>query len=234
LKRIIAYIPARGGSSRIPRKNVRLLGDRPVLAHVIEAIRTSGVAEAVCVSTDDQEIRNLAESSGAIVLEPRSKRLSGDRATFMDLLRQDVPRYVEHFGIPPRQAGILFALATAALVGPETYRDSRALFHRTGTAILAATRRCSPSPFCALIQTGSGWKPLFPGKLLERSQDLPDAQVDAGLFYYLDFIPMVRHKGHWFTRKGLVCYPAPAAAAVDVDTPEDWEELEQKYRERPR
>jgi pseudaminic acid cytidylyltransferase len=234
LKRIIAYIPARGGSKRITRKNVRVLGGRPVLLHVIDSIRAASVAETICVSTDDERIRRVAESSGALVLDPRSKKLSDDRATFMDLLRQDVPRYLKHLRVAENDASILFTLATAALVPPETYRDARKVFLRTRAPILAATRPCSPSPFRALVKKGMGWRPLFPAKLLERSQDLPDAQADAGLFYYLDFETMTGHRGHWFTRKGLVCLGVPGEVSVDVDTLTDWEELERKYRERAR
>lgn len=229
---LIAYIPARGGSKRVPRKNVRLLGGKPALCHVIEGVRASGLTKAIVVSTDDPEIKAAAETCGATVLGLREPRLAGDDTTFMSLLKEDVPRHLRAFDLEPAGTTVLFALATAALVDAATYRAAYEAFSARGASVLVATTALSHSPYRALAETAEGgWRPLFPERLLTRSQDLPRTQVDAGLFYFLDFAAMSREPGHWFNvGRGLVCHPVARSLAVDVDTPEDWAELERKYR----
>jgi N-acylneuraminate cytidylyltransferase len=229
---VLAYIPARGGSKRVPRKNVKLLAGKPVLGRVIESIRASGLAKAVVVSTDDDAIKAVAVSAGAVVLDLREARLSADDTTLMSLLKEDVPRHLTALDFDPAKTTVLFALATAALVDAAVYRDAHATFIARNASVLAATTGFSHSPYRALAETPAGdWKPLFPEKLLTFSQGLPKTQVDAGLFYFLDFAAMSREPGHWFNvQKGLACHPVPPSMAVDVDTPEDWAELEHKYR----
>jgi pseudaminic acid cytidylyltransferase len=230
--RLVAYIPARGGSKRVPGKNIRRLGGVPVLARVIDSIRRSGVARAICVSTDDPETAAIARERGALVLEPRARALAGDRATFMDLLRRDLPRHLERLGLAEGEAEVLFALATAALVPPAVYRDAYRRFRRERPDILVATSRLEHSPYRALARTPGGrWAPLFPRMLSARTQDLPEARRDAGLFYFMRYAPMARLRGHWFEARRLACFPAPEAVAVDVDAPSDWRTLEARYRE---
>lgn len=230
---LIAYIPARSGSKRIPRKNVKLLGGKPVICHVIKAIQRSGLAKAVVVSTDDRETKRICEAAGALVLDLRDPKLSDDRTNLMELLKKDVPRYLKAAKLDPKNSRVLFALATAALVTEDVYREAYQTFVAEKARILVATSGFANSPFRALVRSDQGgWVPLFPKILLKRSQELPEAQVDAGLFYILDYPAMTRVKGHWFSiPKSLCCYPVPEKIAVDVDTHADWLKLEQKYKE---
>jgi N-acylneuraminate cytidylyltransferase len=229
---LIAYIPARAGSKRIPRKNVRSLGGKPVLVRVMESIRRSKLTDRICVSTDDAVIKRLAEDNGAVVLDLRHSRLSHDRATLIDLFQKDVPRYLAHFGIDRDKAEVLFAIATAALVTPGIFRQSYDEFKRKRAAVLLATSKYSHPPFWAITKSPNGtWRPLFPKMLESRSQDLPETQVDAGLFYILNYKKMARSRGHWCNiKKGLRCFPVPSSVAVDVDTSDDWAMLEKNYR----
>lgn len=231
--KVIAYIPARGGSKRVPQKNIRLLGGKPVLTHVLDALRSLEFLEGIGVSTDDEEIARVAQHHGATVLALRDRRLANDRASFVDLLKFDVPRYLAHFGVPENEARVLFGVATAALVTPEVYRQAYQAFVRRRAAILIPTVSTPISPFWALVEKKKNvWKPLFPRCLEMRSQELPRTQVEAGLFYFLNYDPMARRKGHWFTvNKGLACFPVPRWMAVDVDTMDDWAELEKRYQE---
>lgn len=227
---LIAYIPARAGSKRIALKNIKPLAGQPVLARVVKAVRGFKGARAVCVSTDDARIARIAEKAGATVLALRARALSGDRVLFDRLLKQDVPRYLRHFHLKEDETVVLFILATAALVTPSLLRRAYGKFRAEKADILVATRRFGTSPFRALVQSGGRWKPLFPKKLPRRSQDLPDAQADAGLFYFLRYKRVASMKAHWFTNGRLACFPVSDAVAVDVDTPEDWNELERKFR----
>jgi N-acylneuraminate cytidylyltransferase len=231
-KRVIAYIPAKGSSSRLPGKNIRPLGGKPVLARVVEALRALPFVEAVCVSTDDARIARIAHRAGAETLGRRSARLCGPRVDFRALFLEDTPRYLRHFDIPESEAHVIFTLPTAAMVRPAHYADAYRQFVSRRARITVATVGYDISPYWALEAVRGGWRPLFPRRLSQRSQDLPRTQVDAGVFYILDAAPMARVAGHWFrVARGLDCYELPREAAVDVDTPEDWRELERRYRE---
>lgn len=227
--KVLAYVPARAGSRRIPLKNIRMLGGRPVLSRVVDSLRGFRPARAVCVSTEDARIAHIARAAGAAVLKPRLKSLSGDRVLFNELLQKDVPRHLKHFGIRDDEAVVLFVLATAALVTPSLLRRAYAEFRARNADILVATRRFSTSPYRALVGRAGRWKPLFPKALPRRSQDLPDAQADAGLFYFIRYSRMKGRRAHWFTSDRLVCFRVSDAVAVDVDEPGDWMELERKF-----
>ncbi len=228
---LLVYIPARGGSKRIPGKNIKCLGGIPVLARVIKAIQRACITHHIAVSTDDVKTAEIAKKAGASVLGLRDRKLSNDRATFMDLLKNDVPRHLSFFNLNEQKADILFVLATAALVTPEVYRSAFFTYKNKRANILVATNSYAQHPFRALIKTKNRWRPLSANKLMKPSQKLPLAQVDAGLFYFLKYQSMSRVKKHWFSvGKGLVCYPVPESMAVDVDTAHDWKNLEDKYR----
>ena len=92
---MFAYIPARGGSKRIPRKNIRPLNGKPVIARVIESLRPLEFLSAIYVSTDDPEIAEVAQASGAKYLKARAPELSNDKAGFMDLIRDDLPHFMK-------------------------------------------------------------------------------------------------------------------------------------------
>ncbi len=242
---MIAYIPARGGSRRIPRKNVRLLGGKPALAHVVSTLEALTFLDATFVSTDDEGIASVAREAGARVLELRDPALADDHTPFNTLLRHDLPRHLEAAGARPEEAEILVVLPTACLVQEATYRSAREAFHGSASPVLFASVGYPASPFRALVREdparvgggdppvhrqGEAWRPLFPDMLNRRSQDLPPAQVDAGLFYMLRWKEVRAHEGHWFTVPGGVdCFPVPASIAVDVDEPEDWLALERRF-----
>src|SRR5690606_24467529 len=105
-------------------KNIRALGGIPVLTRVIDALR--GVGVGVAVSTDDDEIAEIATAAGAVTLARRAPDLAGDSAGFLELVRDDLPRYADHFGTN----NVIFALATAGLVPTQTYTDALAVYEQ--------------------------------------------------------------------------------------------------------
>lgn len=228
---MIAYIPARGGSKRIPRKNLRPLGGKPIIVHTIQAVRTLSCISQVCVSTDDPEIARCVQAEGAVTLELRSAELSSDTATLVDLVRHDLGRFVKHADPSPTDGSALIVLPTAALLSSDVLEHAYDTFKRSQRPLLCATTPYWASPFRALVRAeGSAWHPLHPEKLMVRSQDLPDSCVDTGMFYFINYERFVQHSGHWFTIPGgIECYTVPATIACDVDTPEDWARLEQLY-----
>lgn len=220
---MFAYIPARGGSRRIPLKNIRLLGGRPVIVHVIETLRSLDFITAVHVSTDDPHIAEVAEQAGGTCLGLRPADLSNDKAGFAELIHHDIARFAEH----NRDREVLFALATAALVPATVYADAFRQYTASRPDILMS---CEPAhPFWAMVQKPDGfWWPLFPDRVLTNSQDLPKSLVDAGLFYMFHLDTMQRFTSVKLADR-LQPYEVSARYTVDVDTPEDWDMLEYKF-----
>ena len=224
--RIFAYIPARGGSRRIPRKNIRLLDDTPVISHVIRTLRKLTFLQQIFVSTDDQEIADISESLGAKCLEFRRPELAGNDPGFIDLIRKDIPRYARANGDDDE---VLFVLATAALVSTETFNDAYEKYCADAPDVLMSCEEFHMSPFWAMTKKPDGyWHPIFPEKVMVASSDLPTTLIDAGLFYFFRLETMERYKSLKLTDR-LLAYVVPEEEACDVDTENDWRRLEEKF-----
>jgi len=230
--KMIAYIPARGGSKRIPLKNIKPLNGIPVLGHVIRAVKNLEFIQDVCVSTDSPDIAAIAQECGATTLEARAPQLSDDRSTLKDLLDNDVGRFLKHFNIAADNASVLMPIATAALVPSNIYAAAYTDFISGNYDFLMATTDYAISPFWAVTEgVDKKWRPLFPEKITARSQDLPPTQVDAGLFYMLNYAKMKGAPRGWLFSENMKCFKVPSTIAVDVDKQDDWDELERKFNE---
>lgn len=220
---MFAYVPARGGSKRIPRKNVKPLGDRPIIAHVVEALKGLDFIDAVYVSTDDAEIADVAQAAGAETLGLRAPELADDISGFIDLIRRDMPRFCEASGTTE----VLFSLATAALVPPRVYREAHAVWKAEKPDIVMSCEKAYP--WWAMVQKDDGfWTPLYPDKVLINSQDLPPALVDAGLFYLFDQAVVSGFDSVKLVDR-LRAFEVDDAYIGDIDTADDWALLEYKH-----
>lgn len=228
---LIAYIPARGGSKRLPGKNVRPLGGVPVIVRVIRALKACSFIHAVCVSTDDAKTAQIAQDAGAVTLDSRAPKLSDDHASFSDLLREDVPRFLSHEQISPEHAELCFVLPTAALLSAHILTAGYHRFRETGAPLLVATLPMPVSPFRALVPRPDGRSTtLFPTEIRQRTQDMLPASYDTGMFYFMKYRRLAEFEGHWFSiPEGIECFPLPPEIAIDVDTQEDWERLDKAF-----
>ncbi len=218
---MFAYIPARGGSKRIPRKNIRPLNGKPVIARVIENLRPLSFLSAIYVSTDDPEIAAVAQASGATYLGPRAPELSNDKAGFMDLIRDDLPVFMKATG---GDEEVLFVLPTAALVPSDIYRQAHDVWKKSRPEILMSCESCFP--WWAMTQKPDGfWAPIFPEKVTTNSQDLPPSLIDAGLFYYFRQ-PVMKKFATVKSADRVMPFLVPDGYIGDVDNPEDWDQLE--------
>jgi len=228
---MIGYIPARGGSKRLPGKNVRLLEGKPIIAYTIESLQqTNGVSE-VFVSSDDPAIGAVAEQYGARWLGPRAPELSNDKAGFIDLIHHDVPK---HCAAADGADTVLFALATAALLTPATLEKAISVWQETKPDILMSVLEIGKHCYWALVPKEDGsLRPMFPEMVRINSQDLPKAYNDAGQFYIFRPDTMRRFGSHKDVDT-LQPFEIQPGEAVDIDTADDWALLQLRMKDRNR
>ena len=223
----IAIITARGGSKRIPRKNIREFCGRPILAYSIQAALESGVFDRVMVSTDDEEIGEIARSWGAEVPFMRSDRMSGDYATTAQVLAE----VLEEYGKRGQAFGFLCGIyPTAPFLRPETLRQAMGLLEESGADAVAPVVRFSFPPQRGLVIRDGEIRMNTPELYLCRSQDLEPVYHDVGQFYCLN--------AESFGRQGCLVMEHTLPFVIselevqDIDTEEDWRLAELKYRMR--
>ena len=220
---IVAVIPARGGSKRIPRKNVKPFCGKPMIAWSIGAAKDSGVFDAIVVSTDDEEIAQVAEASGAEAPFRRPKELSDDHTPTVPVIAHAL-RWFEAERGPISFACCIYA--TAPFLQPSYLRQGLQLLqsHEDAQFAFSVTSFVFPI-FRSLKKNPDGSVGMFwPEHELTRSQDLPEAWHDAGQFYW-------GRKDAFYTQSRIFSsrsYPVvlPRHLVQDIDTPEDWTRAE--------
>ncbi|HTY39462.1 MAG TPA: pseudaminic acid cytidylyltransferase [Bacteroidota bacterium] len=221
----LAVIPARGGSKRIPGKNVRPFLGKPIISYPIRAALDAGIFDEVMVSTDDREVAEIAKSFGARVPFLRSRDSSDDYSNLTDVLREVVGKYEEE--------GKLFEMialiyATAPLLTADRIREGFDLLRKgTHNAVLYVVRFGHPAQRAMIINSGR-LSFLYPENAGSRSQDLQATYHDAGQLLWITRDAFLREK----ILPGSDAYAVelPAAEVQDIDTIEDWEMAEHKYR----
>ena len=222
----IAIIPARGGSKRIPRKNIRPFCGKPMIARSIEAALESGVFDSVVVSTDDEEIAAVAESCGAQAPFRRPPELSNDHASTESVIAHSI-RWWEENRVPVDFACCIYA--TSPFLRAEFLREGFRILKENPDAEFAFSVTSYAAPiFRAIRISDSGRVEMFwPENQMKRSQDLTVAWHDAGQFYWGRKNAFLENECI-FTAKS---YPVvlPRHLVQDIDTPEDWERAEKMF-----
>jgi pseudaminic acid cytidylyltransferase len=222
----IAVIPARGGSKRIPRKNIKLFCGKPIIVWSIEAAQASGLFDHIFVSTDDTEIAEVAKAHGAEVPFMRPEELSGDHTATSPVVAHAIEGYREH-GHMPDSVCCIYATApfvTAADLqrGLQTLTDTGSDFAFSVTSYTFPIQR-------AIRLTKEGRVEMFqPENFNTRSQDLEEALHDAGQFYW-------GRTEAWLTGKIIFSHHSaavrlPRYCVQDIDTIEDWTRAEYLFR----
>ena len=218
----LAVIPARGGSKRIPRKNIKSFGGKPMIAWSIEAAQRTGLFDRIVVSTDDEEIASIAKKYGADLPFVRPAELSDDHTGTAPVIAHAIEWYLKH-DFDPMEICCIYATAPFLRsedikLGQETLARSKADFAFSVTSYAFPIQR-------AVKLRDDGRIEMFnPSQFQVRSQDLPEAYHDAGQFYW-------GTKDAWLSGTPIF---GPKSAPVflsryrvqDIDTPEDWEQAE--------
>lgn len=222
----IAIIPARGGSKRIPRKNIKEFHGKPMIAYSIEAALNSRCFDKVIVSTDDAEIANVAIKYGAEVPFMRPEHISDDYSTTLDVIKHAVEFTVlQGWGVK----NVCCVYATAPFLIPEFIQ--RGFVELTSSKTDYAFSATSfPFPIQrALKLIGEQVVEMFhPEHLNTRSQDLEEAYHDAGQFYWGTAEAFIAKKDIFGAKSKVVLLPRKRVQ--DIDTPEDWDLAEALYR----
>ncbi len=220
----IAIIPARGGSKRIPRKNIKEFNGKPILAYSINAAINSGLFDEVMVSTDNEEIAETAKQFGAKVPFMRSEKNADDYATTIDVLLEVYNNYAKK--------GIAFdyfccIYACAPFVTANKLQEALNLLQQGNASTVFPIIQYG-HPIQRALQIDGGFISMIDkNNLAVRTQDLQPRYHDAGQFYWLTSKSLLADKKLITDRSvGLVINDFEAQ---DIDTETDWKLAELKY-----
>ncbi len=221
----VCVIPARGGSKRIPRKNVKLFAGQPMIAHSIRAAREAEVFRRIIVSTDDDEIADVARQHGAEVPFMRPLAIATDFAG-TDAVNVHAMTWLAEQGEAASEFCCIYATAPflqAAYIG----EGLKLLRLNEATSAISVTT-FSANIFRALNIDERGRAVMFwPENFAKRSQDFATAYHDAAQFYWFDTAKYLAHP-RMFTADAVPVV-IPRHLVQDIDTPEDWEAAERMF-----
>lgn len=221
----IAIITARGGSKRIPRKNIRNFLGKPIIAYSIETAIESGIFDDVIVSTDDNEIAEISLRYGASIPFLRSKENSDDFADTSDVIREVLIKLKE---MGREYESICCIYPTAPFVTSKKLIESHKLLSDRNVYNVVPMVSFSFPPQRGLVEKNGFMKPLDNNSINKRSQDLDTIFHDAGQFYWIKTEEFFKNSNILMNNTKL--YPVPETEVQDIDNEEDWILAELKYK----
>lgn len=219
-------IPARGGSKRIPKKNIKNFAGKPMIAWSIEAAKASGIFSKIIVSTDDDEIANISKQLGAEVPFIRPQKLSDDYATTTQVMSHACS-WLQEKKIPSNEIFCIYA--TAPFISAHDLYKAYKIIKSSEWDYVFSVGEYSSSVYRSFKQNDSGGvEMIFPHLYQSRSQDLDIVYHDAGMFY-------VGKIHTWLSEKNMFSsnsFPLkiPSWRVQDIDTIDDWERAEKIAR----
>ena len=213
----IAIIPARGGSKRIPRKNVKPFHGKPMVAWPIMAARETGLFDQIIVTTDDPEIADIAQKFGAICPFQRPDHLSDDHTGIQPVIKHAITTLSINL-----DEDICVILPTSPLLLSSDLQDAYKRLKEQSAHFVVSTGSFPYPPQRAMILDDRGFLEFLDNQnTLTRSQDLPETFHDAGQFYW-------GKAQNWINTKNILasnslCYVLPRSRVQDIDTLDDWE-----------
>ncbi len=222
----IAIITARGGSKRIPRKNIKDFCGKPILAYSIEAALESKIFDHVMVSTDDYEIAEIAKKYGAEVPFMRSAETASDYATTYDVLAEVIDCY-EKMGVTVENFACIYPCAPF-VTAQKLIEGKRLLLEKNASRICPIVRFSFPPQRCYVVDEDGRISFKFPEYFNHRTQDLEPFFHDCGQFYWMDTKKYIASKG----KLGDDSYymEIDELEVQDIDNETDWQLAEIKYK----
>ena len=224
MKKCLAIITARGGSKRIPRKNIKDFLGSPIIKYSIDAAIGAGCFNEVMVSTDDDEIAEVAMKYGAVIPFKRSVNASNDYATTAEVIMEVLESY-KNLGVEFEYICCIYP--TAPFITALKLRKAYdMLVNSNATSVLPIVKFGFPILRSFKIEDGLV-KMNWPEYISSRSQDLPESFHDCGQFYFLKTDNFIQEK-KLFTNKAIP-FEMPESEVQDIDNEEDWKIAEIKY-----
>lgn len=221
----LAIITARGGSKRIPRKNIKEFCGKPIMAYSVEACVQSGVFDTVMVSTEDEEIAQIGKKYGAQVPFYRSEKTAGDFANTNDVIDEVIAEYEkrgEFFDF------IACIYPTAPFITAERIRDAVNKLSESDADSLIPVVGFSFPPQRGMEIVDGCLRLVYPQYRDTRSQDLTPHYHDAGQFYIMR-TESYKKTGRIMAGK-ILPFVLSEMEVQDIDNPVDWELAELKYK----
>lgn len=222
---IVAVIPARGGSKRIPKKNIKEFFGKPIISYSIRAAIDSQLFDKVIVSTDCENIAQVAIKYGAEVPFMRPEELSGDFLGTHEVVGHAL-KWLEDFGDAVDFACCIYATAPM-IQGTDLIKGYDLIKTEKWKAVIAATKYSYPVFRSFKKLPNGGLEMVFPEHYNSRSQDLPEVYHDAGQFYWAKAQEW-KNKPDGFSENNTII-ELPNYLVQDIDTIEDWNRAEKIY-----
>lgn len=217
--RRVAIVPARAGSKRIPKKNIKIFHGRPMFSWIFSTLEATGQFDEIILSTEDPEIAELGLKVGYNVPFMRPSALANDFATTSEVADHAIKWWLANGG--SSDAHFLTAYATAAFVTPQQIIDSEDLLEPGSCELVfAATRFRSEIMRSWRLAESGKVEENFPGNQRKRSQDFSPSFYDAGQFYWTSSIgwELEKHSDHSHRR----LFELKELEVLDIDTTDDW------------
>jgi pseudaminic acid cytidylyltransferase len=226
----LAIIPARGGSKRIPDKNIRDFCGRPMIGHILQAAATSKLFDTIHVSTESRRIADVVQSLGHPVDFFRPDELADDHTPLMPVLRYVVETYAakgRHYD------EIWLLMPCSPLIGPDDLIAASGFFLSSGRQrpVMTVAQYPAPVEWAYHRKDGGSLVPLQPEMLAVRSQDIRPTYFDTGSFCIYPASAVLQSEGAG-DYSAYVGYPLPRQKAIDIDSEEDFQLAEAIFRAR--
>lgn len=216
-KRILAIIPARGGSKRLPRKNVLPINGKSLIEWSIEAAKVSKYIDEVFVSTDDKEIQSVSLKCGANVPELRPKELASDTATTESMLLYTLEKYGKEYDV------VTLLQPTSPLRTTNNIDESIELFFSKKAFSVVSVTPCEHSPLWAnTLPNDANMENFIKEKGLQRSQEFAEFYRLNGAIYIFDIEKLQQYKKICYTKESYA-YKMGSENSIDIDTELDFE-----------
>ncbi|MCF7372065.1 acylneuraminate cytidylyltransferase family protein [Vibrio antiquarius] len=219
-KKVIAVIPARGGSKRLPRKNILPLGGKPLIGWTIEAAQNSAYVDDILISTDDQEIADVARQFGITIPELRPEELSTDTATTQSVLFYTLEKY-------GKDADIVVLLQPTSPFRSSDHIDQAIeyLVEKSAFSVVSVTPCEHPPQWANTLPDNGSMKDFLRFGRGKRSQDLGEAFRLNGAIYVYDICRLLAI-GEMAYREDTYAYKMPNEASIDIDNQIDFDMAE--------
>ncbi len=226
MKNTVAVITARGGSKRIPKKNIKEFCGKPIIAYAIRAAIASNIFDEVMVSTDSEEIAKIARDYGAVVPFMRSEKNADDYATTEDVIMEVVNQYKER---GKAYAYVCCLYPTTPFITSSILKEAVKIMVQENPAVVIPVVQFSyPPQRCFVIDENGYARFKYPEYVKTRSQDLEKQYHDAGQFYIYHVEKLFAHNG--IIEDDFKPIILPEMCVQDIDTLDDWKMAEMKYR----